>query len=485
MITGSRSPRNASPLSTDQLAIVRDDFLQKDKLLRFILSWAKPSTARNLMKLMLLILLPLIIMSTVTIIEDRFLFGSVTWESQELDGVVIDLAALPTGIFPAKTSESVTTLASNPYTLSNPEVRGMSFLGDTMVWPYAILLPILFLLLNVALFRFERFFTSIKHVLSSQWLEANPAEYEKIVEKTRTIVAGNGVWQFIKWFAVAAGFIFFTWNTITCTNADVFKPYKTDKPFVLVEGKFIQLDASVILTSPRPLDQVLPVQVPKWDCDLKEGPLSWAVARLWVLIIGYVWIPFVLFKLSNLVTAVYVYTRELSKHKNALDIKPLSPDQAGGLSKLASLAIALTYPIVVVGVMMTMPFFKENTNVSVHNLVLFIPFVPVFLSVFFIPLLGVHRAMVAAKDEYLEQFSELFDVINAKFIEEVKTPTLSNDELSRLEMSMRGLTSGYDKISKMPVWPFEISTLYRLATAVLIPVLVPMLLDLLIRRLIL
>lgn len=481
MTTDLNSSNSVSSGNMGQLAIVRSDFFIRDRLLRRFLGWAKPTSARNIFKLILLILVPLVVMSLITISENRFSFGSVTWESHELDGVVIDLGTLPDR--PASTDGQIPNSNSQPipYTLNKPKVRGMSFLGDTMVWPYAILLPFLLLLLNVALSRFERFFASVKQVLSKDWLEKNPDTYNQIVDQTRATLAGEGAWRLFKILAISAGFIFFAWNTVTCTWADIFKPYKADAPYVLIDNKYVQLETSMILESPRPVETIFPVQVPKWDCDPDVGFLSWVVARLWVLLIGYVWIPFILFKLANLVAAIYIYTKKLSSHKNALDIKPLSPDQAGGLSRLASLATALTYPIVVVGLMMAMPFFKENTNVSLHNLVLFIPFVPVFFAVFFIPLLGVHRAMVTAKDEYLEQFSELFDKVNAQFIREVKAPSLEINEFTRLEISMRGLTDSYDKISKMPVWPFEISTLYRLGTAVLIPVLVPMILDMLIR----
>ncbi len=417
----------------------RNDLLKNEPALRLVLDLLRLESARGFLRLIMVVAIPLLIFFAVTSYEGRFGLGSVTHSSEELGSRI---------------------------------VRGMSFVGDTMVWPFVVLIPLLFVLLNKALDRFEDFFEATKNLLSRSWLAKNPTEYSQIVNATRAVVRTEGIWRYTRWAAIAGGLLFFTWNTLSCTFADRFKPYKTNTPYVEYHYTGIYEQEELAYEIP----------VSKWDTDLREGLWSWLCVRLWVLSIGYVWIPIVIHKLFNLVAATYLYTSRLSLHQRALEVKPLSPDDAGGLSKLASLAITLTYPMAVVGVMLAMQFIKENTSPSPHNILLLIPFAPVFLSFFFLPLLGVHRAMSAAKEKYLQEFADLFDDVQADFLREIRRPSRDLAEFSRLEISMRGLSETYDRIAKMPVWPFEISTLYRLFTVVLIPVLIPLVLDVLARR---
>ena len=442
----------------EETTIVRGEVLTNDGALRVGLEYLRLDAPRGLIHLSALILLPLMIFAVVTTHEGRFGRGSVT-----------RVIGQPFG--------GITRVVEDPKALDGETVRGMSFLGDTMVWPFVLLIPLLFVLLNVVIDRFVMFFRSSRRILSQQWVVEHEAEYREVVDRVRRIVRAEGAWRFVKIAAITVSIAFFLWNTGVCTFADRFKPYKTSRPYVEKEsGHFVQKDLEA---QGRP-----PIPVPKWDTDIRNAPLSWLSARLWVLLMGYVWIPLIIYKLFSLVSATYVYTDALSKTEHsALDIKPLSPDNAGGLSRLSSLAIALTYPMVVVGLMMVMPFYKENTSPSLHNTLMFIPFMPIFLAMFFMPLLGVHRAMAAAKEQYLEEFATLFERVHDTFVKEVRSPSLDLAEFSRLEISMRGLAESYEKISRMPVWPVGVSTLYRLFTAVLIPVLVPILIETLIRRL--
>jgi hypothetical protein len=133
--------------------------------------------------------------------------------------------------------------------------------------------------------------------------------------------------------------------------------------------------------------------------------------------------------------------------------------------------------MVIFGIMLAMFFFKENTSASAHDLILLVPFLPLYFAMFFVPLLGVHRAMLAAKQEYQQKFADLFEEVQETFLREVKAPTLKSDEFSRLQGTMKWLTESCDRISEMPVWPFEMTTVYRLITAVLLPVVVPWLIN--------
>jgi hypothetical protein len=427
----------------ESVSMTRDDILRHDRLLRRALDALRLDNLGGWLRLLAVIVVPLALLSFVTRLEGRFEWGSVTRQ------------------------------------IGCDKLRGMSFLGDTMVWPYVILIPLLFVLLNLVISRFERLFSSIEPVLSRRWLAGHAEEYRAMVGATRRIVGGGGGWRTVRRVAVALGLLFFVWNTVTCTWPDRFKPYKTSTPYVdrsgtIANGAILSKDAAQGKYVKIDLDH--PIPVPKWDTDRQQGPWSWLSARLWVLLLGYVWIPLVLYKLANLMAATYFFTDRLAAYHGALEVQPLAPN-SGGMGTLASLPLALTYPMVVLGIMLAMFFFKENTSASVHNLILLVPFVPVYFAMFFVPLLGVHRAMLAAKQEYQQRFADLFEEVHETFLREVKTPSLDKDEFSRLQVTMKGLSESYERISAMPVWPFEMSTVYRLITSVLIPVAVPLLIK--------
>jgi hypothetical protein len=461
--------------------VTRGDILRHDRFLRRILDLLRLDRLGGWLRLILVIVVPLALLGFVTWREGCFEWGSVKGPASVIEGVSFT-------------------------------VRGMSFLGDTMVWPYVILIPLLFVLLELAICRFEELFRSIRSVLSPDWLANHAEEYRAMVGESRRIVGGAGGWRTVRRAAVALGFFFFVYNTVTCTflMPDFFKPYKSSSPFVkqrvtstpqylqisldqkhalnfaltdrpkteessmpLVVPAGASVEGSIAPPPPRYLQTRLikEVAVPKWDTEPSLRWWSWLSARLWVLLLGYVWIPLVLYKLANLVAATYTFTNRLAACPGALVVQPL--DAAGGLGRLASLPIALTYPMVIFGIMLAMVFFKENTSASLHDLILLVPFLPVYFAMFFVPLLGVHRAMLAAKQEYQQKFAGLFEVAHEDFLSEVRNPTLDAAGFSRLQLKMKGLSESYERISAMPVWPFEMSTVYRLITAVLLPIVVP------------
>lgn len=415
------------PTSRDLPTLTRGDILDGDRLLRLWLDRLKLDSARYVWATFFAIATPLLVFWIVTSIEHRFELGSVVGPS-----------------------------------LDHPELRvkGMSFLGDTMVWPFVILIPILFVLLNQVISRTEDVFRHIRGVLSPDWISNHGKEYAEIVGRVGHIVHSRGGWRMVRWLCFGVGLSFFAWNTMTCTFASRFRPYKALTVHVQQGDK----------TVPETFKE--PVAIPKWDTQIHEAPLSWAATRVWVLVIGYVWLPLILYKLLNIIYALYVFTKELDS-RNALNIKPLAPDGVGGLSVLAAPVISFTYPMLVFGVMLAMQFLKENTELSIHNVFLLFAFIPIFLLSFFTPLLRVHDAMKRAKENLLDDFSTLFSQTSQKFLDEVRAPSLNVEEFSRLEVSMRGLAECYERIEKMPVWPFQISTLYRLITAGLLPAAIP------------
>jgi hypothetical protein len=428
--------------------ITRDEILCNDGILRSILGVLRPDRLRGWLCFIAAVAVPLIVLGAATIHEGRFAKGSVAGPSPEFYG---------------------------------RWVRGMSFVGDTMVWPYIVLIPLLIMLLNLTINRFEVLFNDKSELISKVWLTANSAEYVAILGTTRKIASGEGRgWQRVKWVAVALGIIFLLWNTITCTFANRFKPYETSSPFVEVHESNMPITTAIERVHPQPsprkyvqiqLDDS--IEVPKWDTDRDGAPLSWLSARVWVLLLGYFWIPMAVYKLLNLVAATHHFTNRLATYEGALNVSPLAADDGGSLEALSSLALAFTYPIVCFGIMGVMPYFKEGINASVHDLILFVPIVPVFLAVFFVPLLGVHRAMVATRRQYQQTVAALLQNCHERFLISIGNTNTSDAQFTRLQLEIRGLIESHERGAAMPVWPLEMSTLYRLVTAAAIPVVLP------------
>ncbi len=450
-------------------AISRRDLLVNDPGLRQILNWLHLNSWKSGGRFLLAASVPLIIFTAITVYEGRFELGSVTWPSEEL---------------------------------GRRRVRGMSFLGDTMVWPFIILMPILFGLLNKALSHFESFFLSIDSTLSHAWISKNIEEYTRIANETRAIVQSRGIWKHFRRIAIFIGFFFFASNALICTFAAKYSLYTTSEPYVetiagsgTYEPRLLPDFAKEIAkpgttSTPRQPGKkaedsktVEEIPVPKWDTDLSTGFGSWLTARIWALTFGYFWIPIVMYKIFNLVAALYHFAKELSAHPNSIEARPLSPQNTTGLVKLASLATSLTYPMTIIGAMLTMPFIKENTDPSTHDILLFLLFIPLLIAFFFLPLWGFHKSLVATKEQHLQKSSDLVEKTHSEFLQEIRSPSLDTDGLSRLEIAMRGSSEIHQRISKMPVWPFAISNLYRLITAGLIPVLIPILFDLALKSL--
>jgi len=193
MSNDHRGPDSTDSSAADDhavLQITRDDILQRDRLLAFWLDRLKADSARGIIYLVLAIVLPLLILSTAALIEGRFGPGALVAPSPDAPRL---------------------------------GVRGMSFVGDTMVWPYVLLIPFLLVLLNFSISRTVRFFQDVRSVISKDWLVQHREEYRRICKRTRHILAGRDRQGLIlRRTAIGVGATLFLYNTITCAIPELF-----------------------------------------------------------------------------------------------------------------------------------------------------------------------------------------------------------------------------------------------------------------------
>ncbi len=455
--------------------ITRDDMLSSDPLLRLWLDRLPALSARAMSLLTLVILLPLAALGAASAHEARFFTRS--------------LDCLPA---------------------AGTVLRGMSFLGDTMVWPFVFLVPLAFLLLSLTVNRFAALFRHPARFVSDTWLRDHPERYRAVLERTCRVFQETGAWRGARWFAVLLGALAFVFNLVICTwpgalpqigpyraRADIaLRPAASGAPPRACPAGLTVAARTVLGAVARELARQKEVAatakpgepgagaagagtgkhadaasadekaaaalaahhevpIPKWDTDPAGAPWSWAAARLWVLLFGYTWVPLLVFKTVNLVVGLYTYIHELTAEK-ALEVQPLSPDGAGGLSSLSATAYACLYPLLAVALMIGMALIKETASASAPDILLLVAFVPLFLSAFFTPLLSVHTAMQDCRDRYLAELSQLFNDLDRRLRAVLHAAAIDLDALTKLEAAASCVRKNFARGAKMPVWPFRL-----------------------------
>ncbi len=327
------------------------------------------------------------------------------------------------------------------------EVIGMSFIGDTMVWPFFILVPWAILLLAKSVRRMERFFDGIRRSIDLSVSNQRYATYESILARTKESLAGKNIWRWCKWTGFTAGLVFIVWNTIICTNPQSTHIYSADRVFVIMDGERQEID---LLNA---------VDLPKWDTDYQMGRYSWATARLWV-IFGYGLVPIILAKLINLIGSLFGFCKGIARH-DLLRIKPLATDKTGGFSILSETAISFVYVMVPFLVMLLASFFKEATPPSGHNYLLIILFLPVLSTVFFPPIISFRRAVKMAKKSYLQKIADQYNRRNEELLNDLNQGTQDPKEIEGQSKQLDILKNMHKQVSGIPEWPMELATMYR------------------------
>jgi hypothetical protein len=214
----------------------------------------------------------------------------------------------------------------------------------------------------------------------------------------------------------------------------------------------------------------------------RADPVSFVLTTLWVAVGLY----FVLLGLSYCVLTIYWLSQLFNSFQ--MDVRPLHPDRAGGLSPLGNFALSLSYVIAFVGVILVVTPITRNyvvagtwrfrwTTELLVGLALYALLAPV---VFFAPLSVAHRAMKEAKDKLILQIARQFDQ------EYRKVRGALNGDVSKLEESskvLKELQSLHDMTSKFPVWPFNVSSMTRFGTSYVAPVILAVAVDLISRLL--
>lgn len=191
----------------------------------------------------------------------------------------------------------------------------------------------------------------------------------------------------------------------------------------------------------------------------------------------YMFFFFLFVTLLTRVVIVIVWLNKLFKDFD-VDVRVLHPDKAGGLAPLSGFGMAIVYLIVIIAISNVFGDISEATITSKAYIdVVRQPFVfstyiaySVFASLaFFAPLSLAHTSMKKAKNHFITEISDQFE------IELANIQTLLAGDNVKLKNSLSKLDELqklYTVVSKFPVLPFNIGNLAGFIGAIVSPFLV-------------
>jgi hypothetical protein len=199
-----------------------------------------------------------------------------------------------------------------PFPGSRDLMVGLAFFGDTMVWPFFLLVPLLLVLLHGAIAKSVDLMHGSTTLMRPEILTDPQAKlsFEEITEEAAAALCyRSGPWGWLWGGAVAAGLVFFAYNTVACFRADAWPdalirhqelpslltPYELNDVVVKPDTVFVTLKDPAPLVTPciRPAQELclppLLTQQLKFDRDRRQlswsGPLSTdeqrELAELW------------------------------------------------------------------------------------------------------------------------------------------------------------------------------------------------------------
>ncbi len=173
--------------------------------------------------------------------------------------------------------------------------------------------------------------------------------------------------------------------------------------------------------------------------------------------------------------ALFVYFRSYKP-----TIHALHPDRCGGLAFLGRFSLRGAYLIAVVALNITFQMLHNSEILGLqpfqeYSLALAgVAYLLVAPFAFFLPLTPAHEGMREAKEAAEKLVSDAADKLYKSIQNDLRQQTVNGDLIARLD--------DLHRLSKLtnefPVWPLDVGTLSRIATAVLLPLIPPLIIVL-------
>jgi hypothetical protein len=167
----------------------------------------------------------------------------------------------------------------------------------------------------------------------------------------------------------------------------------------------------------------------------------------------------------HLLALTYIMRRFCDKVP--LRLRPLDPDGAAGLRPLARLAFALDL-IPLIG-MVAILYNTYVAGILLQDQLVFIgAIIILMIIVFFFPLAKAHGSMSETKRKILNDLSMKHNEAFEELMLEMRLPGHKITESNLLVIDKTDQL--YSRAIKMPVWPFDVTLLAKLATTIIVPI---------------
>ena len=151
-------------------------------------------------------------------------------------------------------------------------------------------------------------------------------------------------------------------------------------------------------------------------------------------------------------------------------LRPLHPDGAAGLKPLAKLALVMSMApllgFVVIGFYVLAINYPIGWRIASTVVLLAV----LMVIVFFFPLSRAHSKMANAKTGILANLSRQHDITYTSLVREMNEP--SPEPMEETYSALGKIENLYERAENMPVWPFDVSIVAKLATSIFIPMLI-------------
>ncbi|MDY0354895.1 MAG: hypothetical protein RBR19_03375 [Sedimentisphaerales bacterium] len=157
-----------------------------------------------------------------------------------------------------------------------------------------------------------------------------------------------------------------------------------------------------------------------------------------------------------------------------VSVQPLHPDACGGLSPLGALSRRLnrgTFFFGIISVLGVISNIRDYSLSLIHPIALAIilAYIVAAFIAFFLPLFAAHRRMKDAKYETVSTINQRFQQVNQELLGEIRSARrISESRIAELE----SLRKVHEIASRMPVYPFNATTISSFLGTLLTPFLI-------------